>query len=157
MKKTLFIRAMVVGIVILMAAPIGQSELRAAASVKKKVKKAAPALKPYQVGVATWYGEKFDGKLTAGGELFDMFALTAAHPKLPLGSLVRVTHVRSKRSVVVRINDRGPVDPRAVIDLSYAAARELGVVRQGLARVRLDVVRSPRRIRKASIEVAQAN
>lgn len=98
-------------------------------------------LDPYQVGRATWYGEPFHGRLTASGEQFDMFQLTAAHRELPLGSRVRVTHLRSRRTVVVRINDRGPVSGQGIIDLSYGAAKKLGVVEQGLARVRLDVMK----------------
>ena len=96
--------------------------------------------KPYQVGTASWYGEDFDGKPTASGEPFNMFDLTAAHPTLPLGTLVKVTNLRNRRSVVVRINDRGPVVPGRIIDLSYGAARVLKFKAQGIQRVRLDVV-----------------
>jgi rare lipoprotein A len=93
-----------------------------------------------ETGVASYYADAFHGRNTASGERFDMNALTAAHPSLPFGTRVRVTHVESGRSVVVRINDRGPFKRGRVIDLSYAAARELGMVREGLARVRVDVV-----------------
>ena len=99
--------------------------------------------KPYQVGTASWYGEDFNGKTTASGEPFNMFDLTAAHPSLPLGTFVKVTNLRNRRSVVVRINDRGPVVPGRIIDLSYGAARVLKFKAQGIQRVRLDVV--PRR------------
>ena len=97
--------------------------------------------KPYQIGTASWYGEDFQGKATASGEPYDMFDLTAAHPTLPLGSHVRVTNLRNGRVVVVRINDRGPIVPGRIIDLSYSAARVLGVKARGLQRVRLDVVK----------------
>jgi rare lipoprotein A len=97
--------------------------------------------KPYQIGTASWYGDYFQGKATASGEPYNMYDLTAAHPTLPLGSWVRVTNLRNGRAVVVRINDRGPVVPGRIIDLSYNTARLLQFKEQGLQRVRLDVVR----------------
>ena len=101
---------------------------------------ALPKTKPYQVGTASWYGEYFVGKPTASGELYDMYELTAAHLTLPLGTLVKVTNLRNRRSVILRINDRGPVVPGRIIDLSYGAARILKFEQQGLQRVRIDVV-----------------
>src|SRR3984885_15286145 len=98
--------------------------------------------RPYQVGTASWYGDYFQGRATASGEPYNMYDLTAAHPTLPLGSWVRVTNLRNGRAVVVRINDRGPVVPGRIIDLSYNTARVLHFESQGLQRVRLDVVRS---------------
>ena len=98
--------------------------------------------KPYQIGTASWYGGDFQGKATASGEPYDMYELTAAHPTLPLGSHVRVTNLHNGRAVVVRINDRGPYVPGRIIDLSYGAARVLGVKARGLQRVRLDVVKA---------------
>jgi len=98
--------------------------------------------KPYQIGTASWYGDYFQGKTTASGEPYNMYDLTAAHPTLPLGSWVRVTNLRNGRAVVVRINDRGPVVPGRIIDLSYNTARVLRFQSQGLQRVRLDVVRT---------------
>ncbi len=103
--------------------------------------KAAPT-KPYQIGTASWYGDYFQGKATASGEPYNMYDLTAAHPTLPLGSWVRVTNLRNGRAVVVRINDRGPVVPGRIIDLSYNTARVLQFQSQGLQRVRLDVIRA---------------
>src|SRR3984893_17408752 len=97
--------------------------------------------KPYQIGTASWYGSYFQGRATASGEPYDMYDLTAAHPTLPLGSWVRVTNLRNGRAVVVRINDRGPVVPGRIIDLSYSTARLLQFKAQGLQRVRLDVVK----------------
>ncbi|MCU1299017.1 MAG: rare lipoprotein [Acidobacteriaceae bacterium] len=96
--------------------------------------------KPYQVGTASWYGEYFDGKETASGEPFNMYDLTAAHPTLPLGTMVKVTNLRNHKAVVVKINDRGPVVPGRIIDLSYSAAQVLQFKNQGLQTVRLDVV-----------------
>ena len=95
---------------------------------------------PYQVGTASWYGTYFHGKATASGEPYNMYDLTAAHPRLPLGTWVRVTNLRNRRVVMVRINDRGPIVPGRIIDLSYGAARVLDMKAQGLQRVRLDVV-----------------
>ncbi|HXO30307.1 MAG TPA: septal ring lytic transglycosylase RlpA family protein [Thermoanaerobaculia bacterium] len=95
---------------------------------------------PVTRGMASWYGSKFDGRRTANGERYDMRQLTAAHPTLPFGTLVQVTNVENGRQVVVRINDRGPFGRRRVIDLSYAAARELRMVGPGTARVELAVL-----------------
>ncbi len=96
--------------------------------------------RPYQVGTASWYGEDFDGKPTASGEPFNMYDLTAAHPTLPLGTMVRVTNLRNRKAVVVRINDRGPIVAGRIIDVSYSAAKVLKFQGQGIQRVRLDVV-----------------
>jgi rare lipoprotein A len=96
--------------------------------------------KPYQVGIASWYGKQFHGKTTASGEDFDMFELTAAHRQLPLGTYVKVTNLKNGRSVTVRVNDRGPYVEGRIMDLSYSAARMIGF-RNGVERVRLDVVK----------------
>ena len=95
--------------------------------------------KAYQVGTASWYGEYFQGKQTASGELYDMRDFTAAHPSLPLGTFVRVTNLRNGKAVVVRVNDRGPVVDGRIIDVSYNAARALGFKEHGLQKVRLDL------------------
>jgi rare lipoprotein A len=103
--------------------------------------KTAPA-KPvhhwYQFGKASWYGQDFQGRQTASGETFNMFDLTCAHRSLPLGSLVRVTNLRNSKTVVLRVNDRGPMAEDRIVDLSYAAANLLGV--HGLAKVRLELL-----------------
>ncbi|HEV2549612.1 MAG TPA: septal ring lytic transglycosylase RlpA family protein [Stellaceae bacterium] len=93
-----------------------------------------------ETGVASWYGSDFHHKRTANGERFDMNGLTAAHQTLPFDSYVRVTNIASGRSVVVRINDRGPFVGDRIIDLSAHAARQLGMKEDGVARVRIDVV-----------------
>ncbi|PYV48299.1 MAG: septal ring lytic transglycosylase RlpA family lipoprotein [Acidobacteria bacterium] len=95
---------------------------------------------PFQVGTASWYGDYFEGKPTASGEPFNMYDMTAAHLTLPLGTMVRVTNLRNHRSVIVRINDRGPYVDGRIVDLSYNAARVLRFDQQGLQRVRLDVI-----------------
>lgn len=89
-------------------------------------------------GIASWYGPKFHGKLTANGELFDMNRLSAAHKTLPLPSLVRVTNLENGKSAVLRLNDRGPFSGDRIIDLSRKAAEELGTREQGLAQVRVE-------------------
>lgn len=91
-------------------------------------------------GLASWYGDVWNGRKTASGEEYDESLLTAAHKSLPLGTLVRVTNLSSMRSVIVRINDRGAFSPNRVIDLSSAAARQIGMLEQGLAHVRLEVL-----------------
>jgi rare lipoprotein A len=91
-------------------------------------------------GLASWYGEEFDGQTTASGETFDENAMTACHPTLPFGSLVRVVNVRNGRSVTVRITDRGALAKGRIIDLSKAAAEKLAMTRSGLAPVVLDVL-----------------
>lgn len=91
-------------------------------------------------GIASWYGSVLDGHRTASGERFDMYAMTACHPTLPFGTLVRVVDLNTRKSVVVRINDRGVLSEGRVIDLSYAAAQELNITKAGLAPVALDVI-----------------
>jgi rare lipoprotein A len=92
--------------------------------------------------VASWYGPDFDGKKTASGEQFNPQELTAAHPSLPFGTEVEVTNLDNGRSVTVRINDRGAFEDTRVIDLSKAAAKNIGIVDSGVAPVRLDVLGS---------------
>jgi rare lipoprotein A len=92
-------------------------------------------------GLASWYGEVWNGRQTASGETFDDTKLTAAHKTLPLGTIVRVTDMENMKSVVVKINDRGTLAPNRIIDLSSAAAKELGMVEQGLARVKLEIIK----------------
>ena len=93
-----------------------------------------------QRGFASWYGRKFQGHKTASGEPYDMFAMTAAHPTLPIPSYVRVTNIKTGESVVVRINDRGPFHSNRIIDLSYAAAARIGVAAPGSAMVEIERV-----------------
>ena len=96
------------------------------------------SVRAVQTGLASWYGEPFHGRLTASGEVFDKNALTAAHPDWPLRSLARVTRVQTGRSVLVRINDRGPYVDGRIIDLSRAAAEQLGFLDDGLTEVRVE-------------------
>lgn len=102
------------------------------------VVRAEPGVHSTQEGEATWYGELHQGKRTASGERFDLNKLTAAHRTLPFGTKVRVVHLRTGKSVVVRINDRK--GKGALIDLSKAAANRIGLVREGRATVRLEIL-----------------
>ncbi|HEX8810765.1 MAG TPA: septal ring lytic transglycosylase RlpA family protein [Terracidiphilus sp.] len=135
------------------AAPL--SSVQQQPEVRKQVSKT----KPYQVGTASWYGQIFEGKPTASGEPYDMYDMTAAHLTLPMGSHVRVTNLRNGRSVVVRVNDRGPIVPGRIIDLSYGAAQALQFKARGLQRVRLDLVNNPSnpRDQKSAYQTVAAN
>jgi rare lipoprotein A len=94
-----------------------------------------------EVGMASWYGREFHGRPTSNREIYNMNDMTAAHPTLPFGTFVMVTNLVNERTAVVRINDRGPFVRGRIIDLSYAAARVLGVIGPGTARVRLEVLK----------------
>jgi rare lipoprotein A len=94
----------------------------------------------YQTGEASWYGKRYHGRTTASGAPFDMNAMTAAHKKLPFGTVVRVTDVATGRSVQVTNNDRGPFIPGRIIDLSRGAAVKLGIIDSGVAKVRVEVL-----------------
>ncbi|MDO9424110.1 MAG: septal ring lytic transglycosylase RlpA family protein [Methylobacter sp.] len=91
-------------------------------------------------GIASWYGPKFHGKKTASGEIYDMYAMTAAHKTLPLSSYARVTNLENQRSVIVRINDRGPFYGNRVMDLSYAAAQKLDIEQTGSGKVEIKAI-----------------
>jgi rare lipoprotein A len=93
-----------------------------------------------QTGYASWYGKAHQGKKTSSGEPYDMNQLTAAHPTLPMGTRLLVTNLKNGRTVSVRVNDRGPVVDGRILDLSYAAARELDAVGDGVVRVRISVI-----------------
>lgn len=117
--------------------------LAACSSVRPALRPSTGASVPassLEHGVASWYGPGFNGRRTASGERYDMYELTAAHPTLPFGTVVEVKNVRNARAVNVRINDRGPFAKRRVIDLSYAAARSIGVFGPGTAEVELRVI-----------------
>lgn len=106
-----------------------------------------PFPKPIKVweGISGWYGEPFDGQPTANGEIYNMYGATAAHLTLPMGSVVRVVNLRTHRSEIVRINDRGPYVDGRELDVSYEVARRLGFARCGLARVRMELLEVPKR------------
>ena len=127
-----------------------------AVQAKPEIRNQTGKNQPYQIGTASWYGEYFVGRPTASGEDFDMYDMTAAHPTLPLGSYVRVTNLRNGRAVVVKVNDRGPIVPGRIIDLSYGAAKVLQFENRGLQKVRLDLV-NPRTQRRQVYETVAAN
>ena len=105
-------------------------------------KKPVTAFNPLR-GIATWYGKVLNGRHTSSGERFNMMAMTCAHKSLPFGTVVRVVDLDTDRSVVVRVTDRGELPGNHVVDLSYAAARELGTLKSGVANVRLEVIGMP--------------
>lgn len=121
--------------------PTLQAEAPQIVSTKQKnVKKVATTLSHSgklagKQGVASWYGKQFHGKKTATGELFDMYAMTAAHNSLPLDSYAEITNVENHRTVIVRINDRGPFYDHRILDLSYSAAKQLGMDEAGTSKV----------------------
>jgi rare lipoprotein A len=99
------------------------------------------SLQPFrQRGMASWYGKRYHGQKTSSGEVYDMYAMTAAHPTLPIPSYARVTNVANGSSVVVRINDRGPFRGTRIIDVSYVAAHKLGFIQAGQAQVEVEAI-----------------
>jgi rare lipoprotein A (peptidoglycan hydrolase) len=118
------------------ASPPAASPTPATLTLQEKAEERGDKLQ----GVASWYGGKFNGRRTASGEVYNMYAMTACHPTLPFGTIVRVVDRASHRSVVVRINDRGYLYDHRIMDLSYGAAKRLKMVRPGLAEVELHVL-----------------
>ena len=119
---------------------VTSSKLETPRSVQKLEAVKSKTARPYQVGKASWYGDYFQGRPTASGEPYNMYDFTAAHMTLPLGTYVRVTNLSNGRWVIVKVNDRGPVVPGRIIDVSYNTARLLHFKAKGLQKVRLDVV-----------------
>lgn len=107
-----------------------------------------------EIGIASWYGNKFHGHLTSNGETYNMFAMSAAHKTLPLPSYVKVTNLDNNKSAIVRVNDRGPFHRDRVIDLSYSAAHKIGMLQQGTARVQLELLQSPAMYAQAAVSGA---
>ncbi|MBS1272450.1 MAG: Endolytic peptidoglycan transglycosylase RlpA [Candidatus Marinimicrobia bacterium] len=125
------------------SSPSGSQE---STSAKKSRKSSPPKLNANvrvgqtYVGIASYYAHGFHGKLTANGETFDMYGITAAHKTLPFNTIVRVTNLENDRSILVRINDRGPFIPGRMLDLSYGAAKKLGILGPGTAKVKMEIV-----------------
>ena len=102
------------------------------------------ALEHYSnIGIASWYGINFQGKTTASGRPFDMHELTAAHKFLPFGTIVKVVNLRNGKEVIVNIIDRGPFSKKRIIDLSHAAAKSIGLLKKGIAKVKIEVISPP--------------
>lgn len=129
--------ALLLPLLVLGVWPLGCSPARSKAVARTPL---PPKPTNVQVGVASYYAHKYQGRTTANGEVFDMNKLTAAHRTLPFGTILRVTHLGNDHSVVVRVNDRGPYVTGRIIDLSLAAASELGMIQSGLAQVRVEVL-----------------
>jgi len=136
----------------LVASPTVKREIAAAPDSHIDGKKAEAKRHWLQIGKASWYGGKFNGRTTANGETYDMYSLTCAHRTLPLGSWVRVTNLNNRKTVLLRVNDRGPMAESLILDLSYGAAQRLGV--QGLAKVRIEVI-PPSDPQVVALQVAQ--
>ena len=134
MKRTLLL--FIVAPLLLLMTPVMEAPL---------VARLTEPVKPIKVwvGSASWYGPGFQGRKTANGEHFDAEALTAAHPSLPFGSLVRIVNQRTGAFELVRINDRGPYQEGREIDVSYRVARKIGLVNSGVSRVRLELIQLP--------------
>ena len=139
------IRVLIVacGISVLIGCAASPHYLRRSASEEPSASPGNPARSDFhQRGVASYYNSEFNGRLTASGERFSNNKLTAAHLTLPFNTLIRVTNTQNNRSVVVRINDRGPHKKNRILDLSYAAAQKLGMIASGTAEVSVEVVKN---------------
>ena len=101
-----------------------------------------------QIGKGSWYGKKFQGKRTANGERFNMYAYTAAHRSLPFNTMVRVTNLKNNRSIIVRINDRGPYSRGRIIDLSYLGAKKLGYMKDGVGKLKIEILKTKKRTKR---------
>jgi rare lipoprotein A len=141
------------------ALPIGRKETPPPPVVAPQVKEEMPNAegpKVKEVGNASWYGPAQDGKETANGETFDQKKLTAAHPTLPLGSKAVVTNLKTGKSVTVTINDRGPYVKGRKIDLSRAAARQIGMSKKGVAKVKIETKRRRKPTKKRTTKSREA-
>lgn len=94
-----------------------------------------------EYGMASYYGDEFHGKKTASGEIYNKWDYTCAHRKLPFGTKIRVTNMENKKSVIVRVNDRGPFVKNRIVDLSYAAARDIDMILKGVVKVKIEVIK----------------
>ena len=94
-----------------------------------------------EYGKASYYGEEFHGRKTASGEVYDMWEFTCAHRRLPFGTKLKVTNLKSKKSVVVKVNDRGPFVRGRILDLSFAAAKKIEMIKEGVVKVKIEVIR----------------
>lgn len=139
--------------------PIARANLRPYTVFGRRYQPMQSAKGYHEQGVASWYGKKFHGNKTANGERYDMYAMTAAHKHLPLPTYVEVRNLENGRSIVVRVNDRGPFHGNRVIDLSYAAASKLGMTRKGTALVELRAIdpRNPQRQQRERKGTRQAD
>ena len=144
-RARLSLSALVASAVLTLSVPNGfaNAEKSSPVSVRDFAAAVERGLTVAQEGVVSWYGAAFHDRLTASGERFDSNAYTMAHPTLPFGTAVKVTNLRNGRSVVVRVNDRGPFVGSRIADLSRAAAAQIGMLRRGVARARIEVLGEP--------------
>ena len=119
-----------------------KSEARLSGSLSLPRASVVPS-EQHEIGLASWYGQEVEGNQTASGEAFDSNRLTAAHHTLPFGTTIRVTNLRNHKSILLRVNDRGPHLGKRLLDVSWAAAKHLGFVHSGMTRVRVEVVSRP--------------
>jgi rare lipoprotein A len=142
--QNLRVRTMKVGVALVtLSFTLGLSAAANEAAPVKNIQsqQAGKARHWYQIGLASWYGKHFQGRKTATGESYDMNGLTCAHRSLPLGSWLRVTNLKNQKSIFVRVNDRGPVPEDRIVDLSYGAAKAVGLEDRGIGRVKLEPLR----------------
>ena len=141
-RARLSLSALVASAVLTLSVPNGfaNAEKSSPVSVRDFAAAVERGLTVAQEGVVSWYGAAFHDRPTASGERFDSNAYTMAHPTLPFGTAVKVTNLRNGRSVVVRVNDRGPFVGSRIADLSRAAAAQIGMLRRGVARARIEVL-----------------
>ncbi len=124
---------------------VGLPMLFSCASITRKGMEGYQTDGETQIGMASWYGDKEHGGKTASGERFSMYDYTAAHKELPIGTMVRVTNLENGRDVIVRINDRGPFKKGRIIDLSYAPAKDIGMIGKGTTKVKVEVLSAPKK------------
>lgn len=147
MRKKIFCRgatasaALLLGTTLLSHPVLGQQKAESKQAEPSTTAAAPASGGDAMSGLAAYYHSGLNGRRTASGQRYNAGAMTTAHPTLPFGTRVKVTNVKNNRAVIVRVNDRGPTQPGRVVDLSYAAARQLGILRQGLAEVKLEVVK----------------
>ena len=148
--KKLVMGCAVAGLIALSA----KSEARLSTSVEPPHLSVIPK-EEREIGVASWYGQEFQGNTTASGETFDSNEFTAAHLTLPFGTTIRVTNLKNNKNILLRVNDRGPHIGRRLIDVSWAAAKRLGFVHSGTTPVRVEVVTYPKW--SLSLPIAKTN
>jgi len=141
MMKNLIVIVIALGIIwLIIATPIGCEKRSPKSESNQSRQESTKKLKFIEEGVASYYADKFHGKPTASGELYDREAFSAAHKTLPFGTKVKVTRLDNAQSVIVRINDRGPNTPKHIIDLSYEAAKAIDLIHKGVANVKLEIL-----------------
>ena len=121
-------------------APSPRYHVKSGKSDTKQIRTANIKHKEEMVGISSYYGKDFHGKLTANGEVYDMYGLTAAHKTLPLNSIVRVTNLTNNKTLILRVNDRGPFVKGRILDCSFGAAKKLGFIESGTTQVQIEVI-----------------